>query len=174
MKNISFRDLQLCSKFAGMNEIQMLKLSNDDDMAWALQQIGFDTEYAVSYVPLIHRDMQNHVGLGFMAVGEINMNSSFIESPLCTLTERMIAAAYIDPSLTRELSSLMGMRVNFRSLLEDGTDSCNKDLPEDMLEPDRDFVGQQIVELEKLRDSIRGEMLNNRGEAKTYSEYTLH
>ena len=171
MKNISFRDLRLCTKFSGMNEIQMLKLSNDDDMASVLQQIGFDTEYAVTYVPLVHRDMQNNVGLGFMAVGEINMNSEFIESPLCTLTERMIAAAYIDPSLTRELSSLMGMRVNFRTLLEDGTDSSSKDLPDEMLEPDRDFVGKQITDLELLRDSIRGQMYNERGNAKTFEEY---
>ena len=174
MKNCSFRDLQLCSKFSGMNEIQMLKLSNDDDMAWVLQQIGFDTEYAVSYVPLIHRDMRNNVALGFMAVGEINMNSEFIDSPLCTLTERMIAAAYIDPSLTRELSNLMGMRVNFRTLLENGSDSASKDLPEDMLEPDRDLVAKQIISLEELRDSIRGNMFNDRGEAKTYEQYKVH
>ena len=174
MKNISFRDLQLCSKFSGMNEIQMLKLSNDDDMAWVLQQIGFDTQYAVSYVPLVHRDMRNTVGLGFMAVGEINMNSEFIDSPLCTLTERMIAAAYIDPSLTRELSNLMGMRVNFRTLLENGSASASKDLPEDMLEPDRDLVAKQITDLEELRDSIRGNMFNDRGEAKTYEEYKVY
>jgi len=171
MKNISFRDLQLVSKFKGMNEIDMLSLSNDDDMVWALDQIGFDTEYAVTYVPNVHRDMRNKVGLGFIAVGEINMNRSYINSPMCSLTERMIAAAYIDPSLTRELSSLMGMRVNFRSLLENGADSSSEDLPEDMLEPDRDFVSKQIRDLEDLRDAIRGPLLNDRGEAKTFAEY---
>lgn len=174
MKNISFRDLQLCTKFKGMNEVEMLKLSNDDDMAWVLGQIGFDTEYAVSYVPIKHRDMQNKVALGFMAVGEINMNRAYIESPLCNLTERMIAAAYIDPSLTKELSTLMGMRVNFRTLLENGNESSGEDLPDDMLEPDYELVGMQISDLEKLRDSIRGSMLNDRGEAKTFDEYKLH
>lgn len=163
--------MRLCTKFRGMNEVEMLKLSNDDDMAWALDQIGFDTEYAVTYVPINHRDMQNNVGMGFMCVGEINMNRSYIESPLCTLTERMIAAAYIDPSLTKELSSLMGMRVNFRSLLENGSDSSSEDLPDDMLEPDREWVGKQIADLIALRDTIRGPILNERGEAKTFQEY---
>ena len=173
MKTLSFRDLQLCTKFKGMNEIQMLSLENDETMAWVLEQVGFDTEYAVSYIPLVHRDLQNNVGLGFMAVGEINMNKSFIDSSICTLTDRMIASAYIDPSLTRELSSLMGMRVSLRSLMDNGADSAGKDLPEDMLEPDRDFVAKQITDLEALRDAIRGDMINARGEPKTFSEYKI-
>ena len=173
-KTISFRDLQVCSFFQNMNEIQMMSLENDGAMEVALQQVGFDTDYPVSYEPSNHRCMRGKVALGFRAVGEINMNSSFIESPLCTLTERMIAAAYIDPSLTKELSSLMGMRVNFRSLLENGSDSSSEDLPDDMLEPDRDFVGKQIKDLVILRDEIRGPILNERGEAKTFAEYRLH
>lgn len=170
-KTLSFRDLQVCSLFKDMNEIQMLNLGNDDAMEFALRHVGFDTDYPVTYEPSNHRCMRGKVALGFRAVGEINMNSSYIESPLCTLTERMIAAAYTDPSLTRELSSLMGMRVNFRSLLENGSDSSREDLPEDMLEPDREFVGKQLEDLLALRDAIRGSILNDRGEAKTFQEY---
>lgn len=174
-KTLSFRDLQVCSFFKDMNEIQMLSLENDKAMEFALQHVGFDTDYPVTYEPSNHRCMRGKVALGFRAVGEINMNKSYIESPLCTLTERMIAAAYVDPSLTRELSSLMGMRVNFRSLLENGTDSSSEDLPDDMLEPNREFVGKQIDDLITLRDTIRGSLLNERGEAKTFAEYkTLH
>lgn len=171
MKLLSFRNIQLCTKFAGMNEIEMLALSNDDTMAWVLEQVGFDVEYPVSYVPSVHRCMQNNVALGFVAVGELNLNSAYINSPMCTLTERMIASAYIDPSLTREMSNLMGMRVNFRSLLDNGTDSSSEDLPEHMLEPNREYVGKQIKALEDLRDSIRGNPFNDRGEAKTFLEY---
>jgi len=170
-KTISFRDLQVCSFFKDMNEIEMLSLSNDRLMEFALRQVGFDTEYPVSYEPSKHRCMRGKAALGFRAVGEINLNRAYIDSPLCTLTERLIAAAYTDPSLTRELSNLLGMRVNFRTLLENGNDSGSQDLPEDMLEPDRVFVGQQIEDLEKLRDSIRGCMFNDRGEAKTFFEY---
>jgi hypothetical protein len=169
---ISLSDLLLCSELSHIkNEIELLSLQNDALMESILGHIGFDTEYPVSYVPVKHRNMQNQVIVGFMAVGEIDMNRSFIDSPICTLTERMIAAAYTDPSLTRELSSLMGMRVNFRSLLENGTDSSNEDLPEDMLEPDREYVTNQIKTLESLRDRIRGDMFNDRGEAKTFEEY---
>ena len=173
-KTVSFRDLQVCSLFKNMNEIEMLRLANDDTMKLVLGQIGFDTDYPITYEPSKHRCMRGKVDIGFRAVGEINMNSEFIDSPLCTLTERMIAAAYIDPSLTRELSNLMGMRVNFRTLLENGSDSASKDLPEDMLEPDRDLVAKQIISLEELRDSIRGNMFNDRGEAKTYEQYKVH
>ena len=171
MKNISFRDLQLCSRFKGLNEISMLALSNDDNMSWALAQLGFDVEYPISYIPRKHRDSANKVALGFMAVGEINLNSSYIDSPMCTLTERMIAAAYTDPSLTRELSSLMGMRVNFRALLDSGSERGGENLPDDMLEPDHQYIADQIVFLETVRDGIRGNPYNDRGEFKCFSEY---
>lgn len=170
-KTLSFRDLQVCSMFKGMNEIEMLSLENDEKMEYVLSRVGFDTEYAVSYEPSNHRCMSGKTGMGFRVVGEINMNSSYINSPMCSLTERMIAAAYLDPSLTRELSSLMGMRVNFRSLLENGNDSSHENLPEDMLEPDREYVSKQIADLIALRDVIRGPIMNDRGEAKTFSEY---
>ena len=173
MKVLSFRDLKLCSRFAGMNEIEMLSIENDENMAWALEQVGFDIDYAVSYVPANHRDMANKTGIGFMAVGEININRSYINSSMSTLMERMIAAAYTDPSLVKELSSLVGMRNNIRSLMENGNDSSTEDLPEDMLEPDREFVGQQINDLKDLRDRIRGDLYNNRGEPKCYWEYKV-
>jgi hypothetical protein len=153
------------------NEIELLSIENDDAVGAVLEQIGFDLEYPVSYIPAKHRNMQGKVVIGFLAVGEINMNRSFINSRLCTLTERMIAAAYTDPSLTRELGNLMGMRANFRTLLDNGNAVSNENLPEDMLEPDRDIVLQQLKDLEAVRDAIRGPLYNDRGEAKTYAEY---
>ena len=173
MKICSFRDLQVCERFKGMNEIEMLHPSNDASMAYVLERIGFDIEYPITYEPSNHRCMRGKVAIGFRVIGEINMNRSYIDSPLCTLTERMIASAYIDPSLTRELSGLMGMRVNFRSLLDNGTDSSNEDLPSEMLEPDYESVRAQIRTLADLRDEIRGEMFNDRGEAKCFHEYVL-
>lgn len=173
MKSVSFRDLQVCPQFKGMNEIEMLSLKNDEAMEYVLSQIGFDTEYAVVYVPNVHRDLQNKVALGFMAVGEISLNKAYIDSPICTLTERMIAAAYTDPSLTQELASLMGMQYNFKAALAHSMDDGSEELPDEMLEPDREYVGSQIKSMEDIRDIIRGEMYNDRGEVKTFAEYKL-
>lgn len=173
-RTISFSDLMLASSLSHIkNEIEMLHIDNDEAVSKVLEQIGFDIEYPVSYIPLKHRSMQNKVAVGFMAVGEISLNKSYINSKLCTLTERMIAACYTDPSLTKELSNLMGMRANFRLLLENGKDGSSEDLPEHMLEPDRESVSQQIKALENVRDMIRGSLYNDRGEAKCYWEYKI-
>jgi hypothetical protein len=170
-RTVSFRDLQLCTAFAGMNEIAMLRIENDAAMAEVLSQIGFDVEYPITYVPSKHRDMQNKVGVGYMCVGDISINRKFVNSYLCSTVERMIAASYSDPSLTRELGALMGHHVNYRSLLEDDAEWGGEELPEDMLEPDRREVAALIQSLAELRDSIRGSQYNESGDLKCYEEY---
>lgn len=171
-RTVSFRDLMVCTKLSHIkNEIELLDIKNDAIMSDILSEIGIDIEYPVTYVPSKHRDLQNKVGVGFMAVGDISLNRSFINSSLCSVTERMIAASYSDPSLTRELGTLLGHQVNFRSLLEDETEFDGDELPEDQLEPDRHEVAAQIKYLAELRDSIRGSMYNEAGDLKTFQEY---
>lgn len=169
---ISFRDLMVCTKLAHIrNEIELLNIENDDVVASILAQVGFDVDYPVLYVPSKHRDMQNKVSVGFMAVGDISLNRSFVNSYLCSTTERMIAACYTDPSLMRELNRLTGNRVNYKALLADEGEGDLEELPEDMLEPDRDIISAQIKQLTELRDSIRGGIYNEAGDLKTFAEY---
>lgn len=169
---ISFRDLMLCTKLAHIkNEVELLEIKNDDLVASVLSKVGFDIDYPVTYIPSKHRDMQNRVAVGFMAVGEISLNRAFISSSICTPTERMIASSYTDPSLTRELARLAGNHVNYKSLLEDEAESDGDELPDEMLEPDRDIVSAQIRTLADLRDMIRGSMYNDAGDLRTYAEY---
>jgi hypothetical protein len=171
-RTVSFRDLMVCTKLAHIkNEIELLSTENDAVMADILGQVGFDTEYPITYVPVKHRDMQNKVAVGFMAVGDISINRSFINSYLCSTVERMIAASYVDPSLTRELGSLMGHHVNYRSLLDDDAEWSGEELPDEMLEPDRREVAALIKSLAELRDTIRGSMYNESGDLKTFEEY---
>jgi hypothetical protein len=162
----------VCTKLAHVkNEIELLDIKNDGIMSDILSKIGFDVEYPIQYVPVKHRDMQNNVAVGFMAIGDISINRAFINSFMCSTIERMIAASYRDPSLTRELGSLMGHHVNYRSLLDDDADFDGEELPDDMLEPDRHEVAAQIKMLSELRDSIRGSQYNEAGDLKCYGEY---
>ena len=170
-RTISFRDLQLCTVFAGMNEIMMLDPSNDAAMASVLSKVGFDIDYPITYAPSKHRCMGNKVAVGYMAVGDISINRAFVNSYMCSTVERMIAASYSDPSLTRELGTLMGHHVNYRSLLNDEAEWDGEELPENMLESDRHEVAMQIKQLEELRDSIRGSQYNDAGDLKCFSEY---
>lgn len=171
-RTVSFRDIMLCTSIAHVkNEIELLDTKYDAAVAEILNAIGIDVEYPVTYIPSKHRDMQGKIAVGFMAVGDISLNRAFINSYLCNTTERMIAASYSDPSLTRELGTLMGHQVNFRSLLEDETEFDGDELPEDQLEPDRYEVAAQIKALAEIRDQIRGSMYNEAGDLKTFAEY---
>lgn len=169
---ISFRDLMVCSQLSHIkNEVELLSIANDDLVSSILDKIGFDVDYPILYVPSKHRDMQNKVAVGFMVVGEISLNRSFVNSFLCSATERMIAACYTDPTLTKELSRLSGNRVNYQAMLQDGVEGEGDELPEDMLEPDRHVVAAQIAQLIEIRDAIRGNYYNEAGDIKTFAEY---
>jgi hypothetical protein len=153
------------------NEIELLSISCDPLMERILSKIGFDVDYPVVYIPSKHRDMQNNVAVGFMAVGEISLNRSFINSDMCSVTERLVASSYLDPSMTRELSNLMGNHINFKALIDEEGEYDGEELPSEMLEPDREVVTAQIEQLADLRDYIRGSMYNEAGDLKTYDEY---
>jgi hypothetical protein len=169
---ISFRDLMLCTSLSHIkNEVELLNIENDVLVAEILDKVGFDVDYPVLYVPSKHRDMQNKIAVGFMAVGEISLNRAFTSSYLCSATERLIAACHIDPSLTIELGRLAGSHVNYKSMLEDESEFDGDELPEEMLEPDRYAVAQQIKQLTELRDLIRGDFRNESGDLKTFEEY---
>lgn len=171
-RTISFRDLMVCEELAHIkNEIELLHPSNDDLVASVLSKIGFDIDYPVAYIPSKHRDMQNKVAVGFMAVGDISLNRDFINSPMCSVVDRMVAAAYTDPSLTKELANLTGNQVNFKALMDDEGDYAGDELDDSLLEPDYEYVSQQIKQLESIRDAIRGPMYNEAGALKTYAEY---
>lgn len=171
---LSFSDLMLCSQLSHIrNEVELLSIENDDLVASILGQLGFDLDYGVAYIPAKHRNLQNKVLIGYRVIGEISLNRAFINSPLCSLTERLVATAYTDPSLTRLLSTLTGNHVNLKSILEDEVEGEGEELPEDMLEPDREYVAAQIKQLEEIRDSIRGSPFNEAGDWRTYEEYRI-
>lgn len=161
----SFRDLRLIPELSKFNEIQLIHPDMDKAVNKYLGQLGFDLDYAVQYVPANHRDMQGNVGVGFRAVGEISINRSFINSPLCSITERMIAAFHTDPGLARELAALMGNSISFKDTEYEG-DTSEEDFPENLIEPTYNEVSQQIKALEAIRDELRGSPYNEDGSLK--------
>jgi hypothetical protein len=161
-KSISFRDLQLATILKGLNELQMIHPDNDEKMRWVMSQCGIDVEYDIEYIPCLHRDMQNKVAVGFLAVGELNINRHVLNSVVCDVTDRLVAAGMQDPSLAKELAGMLSSRADYRHLNED-TDAV--DIEEDSgrgrnndddVEDTYDYVSAQIRQLEKLRDEIRG------------------
>lgn len=164
----SFRDLLRIPALSELNEIQLLHPAMDTIVNGFLSQLGFDLNQAILYVPAKHRDLQGKVSVGFRAVGEISDDRGFLTSKLCTITERLLAAANQDPSLCRELCQLMGNSIN----LGDGGDgSESEDYPDEMVEPDYDSISSEIRNLENLRDQIRGTPHDEAGALKLPGTY---
>lgn len=169
----SFRDLQRIPELSHLNEIDMLSIANDKLINSYLAVLGFNIDAAILYEPSKHRDLQNKVAVGFRAVGVITQDRAYLNSPLCTPTERMIAASFTDMSLTKELAKLSGtsshpeltdMRVN-----NIGDNSSKQEY--EYSEPDYEEVTKQIEFFTILRDQIRGNPYNEYGSLKTANEY---
>jgi hypothetical protein len=172
---LSFRDLKLITELAPYTEISLLDPSMDERVNYYLDKLGFDVEYGICYEPSLHRDMRNKVAVGFRVVGELNVNRNIINSDLCTLEDRLIAAAYLDPTLVRELSPLMGTRLDYRAFhAEDAESEDNEDFLSDDIEPDYEMIKSQIEALTAIRDSLRGSVYNEAGSIKSPAENFSH
>jgi hypothetical protein len=157
MKSISFRDMQLAKELEGLNEVQMLHPDNDELMKYVLSQCGIDTDYDIEYIPSLHRDMQGKVAVGFQAVGELNINRNVLNSVVCDVTDKLVAAGMQDPSLARELAGMMCSKADYRHLNEDIEDIASyDDYDEQEYEDDYVWTSSQIKQLEMIRDQIRG------------------
>lgn len=164
----SFRDLRRIPTLSNYNEIQLLHPAMDAVINNCLEQLGFSLNHAIQYIPANHRDLSGKVEVGFRAVGEISQNREFINSHLCTMTERLVAAAQVDPSLTRELCTLMGNSLNISG--EDAGEESS-DFPDELVEPDYKNVVDQIAALERIRDEIRGTAYAEDGSLKLPGNY---
>lgn len=162
---MSFRDLQLIPELGQYNEIELLHPSMDEVMKNYLGQLGFDTDFGVLYVPNKHRDMQGKVAVGFRAVGEISINRSFVNSSLCSVDERIIAAGVTDMSLAIEMSKMMGNSVAFMAI-DAAVYEDDDEFPPELIEPDYLEVLAELEMLVAIRDTIRGSFMDEYGNVK--------
>lgn len=169
---MSFRDLRMIDELAQYNEIELLHPSMDNLVNGFLEQLGFDLSEGVLYVPNKHRDLQNKVAVGFRVVGRISLSREYLTSPLASAVDRLIAAQYTDPSLARELATMMGAGASFMAeSSRDGLYDEDEEYPSDWIEDDMENIDSEIKALEAIRDSIRGPYLNAYGNIKTPAEY---
>lgn len=171
---ISFRDLiSTVPWLQCYTEIEMLDLTMDGLVNQALGELGFNLHNAILYVPAKHRDLAGKVGIGFRAVGEINQDRAFLNSHLCLPIERLVAASQYDMSLTKELAKLMGTTTaDLRDTAIMDMTQYDDDRPaSEYEESDADQVALEVLNLEKIRDEIRGHKYNEWGALKCPREY---
>ncbi len=161
MQCISLRDIKIIPQFSKITELELIHPKYDNVVQEILKHIGFDIEYPIEYVPSIHRDMQNNVGLGFRVVGEVDCNRKWISSPICDITSILVAASYLDVSLMRELAEMCIKSPDYDSLAWEDLGVCDRGdygvEPTPIEEEGWQEVEEEIKMLERMRDIIRGE-----------------
>ena len=172
-RSISLRDIQKVSYLSKYSEKELLSIHRDDEVNGVLATLGFDLEQPILYFPCLHRDLTNHVAIGYLAIGETQINRSFIDGPFADLTSRLEAAAYNDVSLMIEIASLATVSREYGANEELGLDDNSywEDEFKGQLEPDWQIQQEKLLVLEKVRDSIRGSPYNASGSLKTPEEY---
>lgn len=175
---LSVRDLMLCEELSHIpNEVSLLHPDNDALVASLLEQVGFNIKKEWTYIPSLHRDMREKAQVGFQIVGEYNTDPKYRH--LLDMTDKIVVAGMVDPSLAKEMLEIMGKRFQYKNDEEDVKSRKRPNDPryyseEELLEmgystgedeeevyEDEDdscnSVTSQIAALQSIKVAIRGE-----------------
>lgn len=160
MQNVSFRDVKKALKaLKGIDiaEASLLNPQHDKMVEDILFGLGIDINKPFKIVAQIHRDLDNHVAVGFRYHGRMRLDDEWRQGPMCGVMERIAATAYEDTSLTSELCSLVGTSVDCTN----GQDTVytDKDFPPSQLSETWQEDAQNLKAMEELIFSVRGKQV---------------
>lgn len=152
MRSLSARDILLALPHL-KSEVALIHPKNDAEVFAVLDAVGFDTRQGVEWIVAHHRDMQNNIGVGFIAVGEYNTDPKF--KNFIDTTDRIIIAGMLDPSLGRSMEEMMGRRHQYRN--EDEQDVKSRKRPNDpRYYSDEELIAMGYTDGEESDDSGEG------------------
>lgn len=136
-----------------MREIDLLSLDYDVKVFPYLYEMGVDTDKPVFIVAANFRDSNNKVGVGYLYQGEMRRDRQFINSPWCSIIDRVSIAYSKDFSLGQELVQLMNKTFDPAALAE----MDEKEWEEDGVQIDENYEknSQLIATLLAVRDAVR-------------------
>ena len=136
-----------------MREIDLLHPDKDIEVAPYLYEMGLDTSQPFSVAAANFRDLNNKTGVGYLYCGEVRRDRAFINSPWCSIIDRVSIAYSKDHSLGQELVQLMNKTFNPAALAE----MDEKEWEEDGVQIDEDYEknSQLIATLLAVRDQVR-------------------
>lgn len=164
MKNISATDLILFPELSHLRMLDVIDPKNTELISPFLKRIGIDLDYPVQFVPSQHRNMQGKTVIAYMVVGELECNSSFLNSEWATVEDRIIAAGYHDLGKAQDMAQALVSARDYESGVQDG-------FPPDLANPDEDEILMQIKVLADLLLSVRGTPFKQDGSRFTLSEH---
>lgn len=164
MKTISATDLKLVPELSHLRMIDFIDPKNDALIAPYLKVLGFDTDYPIEYIASQHRNLQGKVVIAYQIVGDVDVNSSFLDSAYATPEDRIIAAGYRDLSLAHEMSRSLSTSRGYEGSVVEG-------FPLELCNSDEEAILEQINVLHNLLMEVRPGMYNESGSLKTLTEY---
>ena len=174
MKSVSVTDLKLIPELSHLNYFEMIDPKNDHLVNPFLEIMGMDLDYPLQYVAKQHRNLQNKVVINYMIIGETNINREHITGPWGSLTDRMIAAAYQDPSLCKELGSHLNTSLDYNAFKGGRDQPDEQPSTADFPTTDEErMITAQIKQLEELLLHIRGDQRREDGGYKYPHEYSV-
>lgn len=120
------------------NEFDVIEKSNDAEVYGVLAAVGFDVSKGITYDVALHRDMSNTVAVGFMISGEYDTNPKFKQ--FLDMTDRVVVASLVDPSLGREMEAIRGKRFDYKN-------SEELEFKDKSFEDPRYFSKEKLLEL---------------------------
>lgn len=173
MKAISVYDLKLIPELEKLSIFDLIHPDNDKLVNPFLAVMGFDLDYPLIYTVSQHRTLQNKVVVGYVIRGEVNINREHLSSEWATLYDRMVAAAYQDPTLCKALCEQMNTSLDY-SAFHSAKETENPkpvDFPVNQCNPDEIVITEQIKQLEELLFHIRGSQYKKDGSLKMPADY---
>lgn len=163
---ISLRDIKKVPGMEGYKESALIDPKMDAVVLPLLGKLGFSMDEPIHYMACNHRDMSGVVGLGYRAVGQISNDPEYLRHPLCPMIERLVHASKTDPSMAKEMFSMLGHTVN----LSDDAYEDDPDFPKDDIVDTFEKDSSDIAKLTEYLNKARKESLKDNGTYKTPRE----
>lgn len=172
MHVLSMRDLLLADVLCKYTEEELLPIPMDSVVNSVLNQVGFNIQKPVVYIPKLHRDMRHKLAIGYMVVGSYKTDRETIHKFVPSTLERALIYAESDITFTLELLSLLNKTVDY-SLLDGDEDNryADKEFISSLCEPDYLETVKMLKHLEEVRDNVRGSAYDESGNPKTAWQY---
>ena len=171
MKAISAFDLQIIPELSHLSMFDMIDLNNDKLIYPYLAEMGFDTDYPIHYTVSQHRTLQNTVKIGYVLRGEVSINRKDLNGPWATITDKLVAAEYMDISLCREMMEQMSTSLNYDSFHTATDVEANEPFPSVLADPDESRITAELNLLKDILLLARGNPYAKDGNLKMPKDY---
>lgn len=155
-KAVSFRDVAHVLKHISnieVSEWDLLDPSFDSQVKPILFELGIDVRFPLKFSASNHRDLNDGTGIGFRYEGRMRRDRAWLTSKGCSVTERIQAAAYEDPSRANAMCEMLGGNIDWL----EGAHYVTPEMPKSQLSKTYERDLMNIDSMYEVIKAVRGE-----------------